>query len=146
MDVIEEIRKHLSIFKNMYDQIRVVDPNSKEAVLFDDSTEISREKCNALWENESYCENCISLRAYQQMDTLFKIEQRNENIALITATPTVIQGTTYVVELIKEFIVPSNQSNENLPRTEVNQLIVEINKKVMDGISGVNKLLDKSIV
>lgn len=132
MDVIEEIRNHLSIFKNMYDLIRVIDPNSKEAVLFDnDSNEISREQCNAFWDNETYCENCISARAYKEMSTLFKVEHKNDNIVFITATPTVIDGKTYVAELIKEIKISSRESNDDLQTSEINQLIYDINKKVI---------------
>lgn len=139
MEVIEEIRSHLSIFTNMYDQIRVIDPNSKEVVLFyDESKELSRQKCSTIWDKDTFCENCISLRAYEGMDTVFKIEKRNEKLVFVTATPALLHGKTYVVELMKEMKVDED-INSNLDNNEMTELIYEVNKKVMkDSLVGAN--------
>lgn len=132
MDVIEDIRSHLSIFQNMYDQIRVVDPISKEGILFGENYCVkSRENCNTIWNNDAYCDNCISLKAYKEMDTFFKIDKRNENVALVTATPAVIHGKTYIVELIKQINIKSNEINSESHEMEINQLILELNKVLL---------------
>lgn len=127
MDVIQEIRERLSIFQNMYNQIRVVDPINREVVLFNgEKEELTREKCNVAWETDLYCENCISMKAYTEMDSIFKIDHKNDKIVLITATPTIINGKTYVVELIKGLDILSMDGNESL---------LEIHKDMINDIN-----------
>lgn len=137
--ILEEIKTRLSVFKNMYDWIRIVDPLKKEVLISNNSgTKVSNEKCYTFWENNTFCENCISMRAYIELDTIFKIEHCCDKIMLIIATPTTIDGITYVVELIKEIDSNAETPNDYLINDQMNELIFEINEKaIKDEMTGV---------
>lgn len=103
MDIIDQVKERLSIFKNLYDVIRIVNPIEKETIIINDN-EIQQlgGTCYALWKKDAFCKNCISMRAYANNDTFVKLEYNKENIVLITATPVEIDGITYIVEILKD--------------------------------------------
>jgi two-component system, cell cycle response regulator len=139
MDILEEIKDRLSIFKNLYDTIRIVDPINKKVIVSDDSNnKVSIEKCYALWKRDSFCDNCISMRAYIELDTILKIEYSIDKILLIIATPMTHDGITYVVELIKEIDNEAVIPEDDLNSKQISQLIYEINEKaIKDEMTGV---------
>ena len=93
MDIIDQVKERLSIFKNLYHIIRIVDPVKKETTLIiDNKIQELNETCYALWKKDTFCENCISMRAYINNDTFIKVEYDKEKVVLVTATPVEIMG------------------------------------------------------
>lgn len=90
------------LFEKMYESMRIIDPVSKK-VLEIKGNELLVEDfvCYEFWERQKLCENCISMRAYNEDDTIFKIEPKHDELYMITAVPVYIQGRKLVVELIK---------------------------------------------
>ncbi|EGT3614629.1 GGDEF domain-containing protein [Clostridium perfringens] len=112
MDIVLEIKNRLSIFKNFYDEVRIVDPIRKK-LFSEDINEIcnhntitkagfSKVNCYDIWGKDSGCENCVSKRAYIENDTFIKLEHNNGKVFLVIASPIEIQCKRYVVEILKD--------------------------------------------
>lgn len=109
MDLLNDIKNKLSIFKDIYDTIILVDP--KNNIIIDiDSKKYSKEDlkkyksslCFKFWNKNKKCKNCISLKAYNAKKTFIKIELIDDKIFLVTATPVINNDNTYIIELIKD--------------------------------------------
>lgn len=48
------------------------------------------------------CQNCISMRAYNEDDIFYKMEYRNNQVFMITAVPIMLNGRRLIIELIKD--------------------------------------------
>jgi len=102
MEIIDIIKERLSIFKNLYDSIRIVDPINKRVLSFqEDNAQMEKENCHILLETDEYCKNCISMRAYIENDTFIKMEFVQGEILIITATPVTVENSIYIIEMIK---------------------------------------------
>lgn len=143
MDLIEKVKERLSVFRNFYDDIRVVDPLKKMVILNEHEGHGHIQKCKnsscfALWEKDFFCENCISMRSYIKKDTFIKIEYDNEKIILVMAVPVEIEGNIYIVEILKD--ISKNGSiihKKNIEFCEAGELISCMNKKtVTDKLTG----------
>lgn len=102
MDIIDDIKERLSIFKNIYDIIRIVDPIKNKVISTSGNIIETKGNCYELWNRNEICENCISRKAYESNETLVKIEYNSNKIFLITASPITIMDETYVVEILKD--------------------------------------------
>lgn len=103
MGLIDEVKERLSIFKNLYDTVRIVDPEKKETVIVA-GNEKQKENgtCCSSWKNNRFCDNCISMRAFINNDTYIKIEYDKEKIYLIIATPVEVNEKIYIAEILKD--------------------------------------------
>lgn len=104
MDLLDDIKNRLCIFKDFYDDIRLVDPLNDKIVHIDSKTNFKEREdspCYEFWNKNRKCKNCISLNAYNKNRTFVKIELKGNKIFLVTATPVVSNEHTYIVELIK---------------------------------------------
>lgn len=139
MDSISEIKSGLSIFKNLYDNIRIVDPIKKEVIYRNtDKVYDSGSKCFEAWNRNKMCENCISMRAYVNNDTFVKIEYEREKIILIIATTVKIKDNMFVIEFIKD-ITQNNSTilKESKKNLHVEEIISSINESyVKDKLTG----------
>ncbi|MCX0409459.1 GGDEF domain-containing protein [Clostridium perfringens] len=111
MGVLLDIKERMSIFKNFYDEIRVVDPINNK--VFSDEfnskindnlnkKECSTSNCYDVWGKKSMCSTCISKKAYLKNDTFMKLEYNQKNISLVLASPIEIEERKYVVEILKD--------------------------------------------
>lgn len=139
MDIIEKIKERLSVFKNLYDVIRVVNPIMKETIIVEEN-EIQglNGTCYGLWKKDTFCENCISMKAYNNNDTFIKIEYDKEKIVLITATPVEVDGDTYIVEILKDITQNGSVIHKITECSDyVEELISSMNEKVVkDQLTG----------
>jgi two-component system, cell cycle response regulator len=139
MNLGQEIRKRLSIFKNFYDVIRIIDPVNKKSYLVteNESQEVNF-TCYCRWNKSEACENCVSMRALTEQDTFVKVEHDNGKVIMVTATPVEIEGDTYIVEILKD--ITGNSNVENIldkSRGVVEQLISSVNERaVRDELTG----------
>lgn len=93
-------------FDHMYQLIRVIDPINK-TVIFErgkDELDLNEkfETCYNIWNKKKVCNNCISMRAYNENDVCIKIETTDDKIIMATAIPIKIDKDTLVVEIIKD--------------------------------------------
>jgi diguanylate cyclase (GGDEF)-like protein len=138
MDIINEIIDRLSIFKNLYDYIRIVDPINKKTVMIKDCISCDiQNTCYLLWKKDAFCKNCISMRCSLENNTFVKLEYADSAIFLVTATPVEINGTTYIVEIIKNIsqngTIISKKSNSEFAE----ELLSDLNNKIItDDLTG----------
>ncbi len=102
MDIMDDVKERLSIFKNIYDMIRIINPNNNKILSTDNNTINTDTHFYELWDRNGICENCISKQAYESNETVVKIEYNKNRIFLVTASPINIGKETYIVELVKD--------------------------------------------
>lgn len=139
MEIIDQVKERLSIFKNFYDVIRIVDPVKKvTTIVTDNKIQELNSTCYALWQKNTFCENCISARAYANNDTFIKLEYDKDKIVLITATPIELDGNTFILEILKD-ITRNGSVLHKLAEgsNSVEELISSMNDKVVkDELTG----------
>ena len=135
MEIIEIIKERLSIFKNLYDSIRVVDPINRKIVKFgEDNSEIIQEPCYQFQENHEECNNCIAMRAYLENDTFIKLEDAQGKVFLIISAPVTIENKVYIVEMIKDISQTGVIVNSEKDIIEFGNLIKQMNKAAIKKI------------
>ena len=98
----DELLINEQILSKLSDITRIVDPIRKTAKAYSNNGNISKEnKCFDFWGKDKICDNCISMRAYNNNETYLKIEHQNDNAYLIIAIPYAHNNSTIVVEIIK---------------------------------------------
>lgn len=103
MEELEMLLNKLQVFKKMYQSMRIIDPVAKKVLaLTNDELSDLKVSCYSYWGKQNFCRNCISARAYNKDDTVFKLEIKGDSIYMITAVPIVIKGKRLVVELLKD--------------------------------------------
>lgn len=143
MELLKEVEERLSILKNLYDSLRIVDPIDKKVITVNnDAIKYLEGSCYDFWNRNKFCDNCVSIRAYIQNDTCVKLQCRDNSVFLVIATPICYKSTTYVLELLKDItrntgrsqVVASNIGNVNLLLKEMenrimqDDLIIEVDK------------------
>lgn len=98
----EEVRKRLDMIENMYDVIRIVEPNNKKIISIKDN-EIDKlnGSCYDYWKRGKSCSNCISSKAYSEDCVFAKMERNDSNTTVVSAIPITINEERYVVEMLK---------------------------------------------
>lgn len=142
MDILKEVQERLSKYNKLYDFMRVVDPVAKKTILFDEEGKAEPYiTCYDFWKGNSFCENCISMKAFLEEDTIIKLEHNEDNIFFVIAAPVTIEGRKYVVELLKDMSREKRIINGDINlMSSINELINEINEKaVKDEVIGIYK-------
>ncbi len=103
---LDKLIQQVMSFDHMYQLIRVIDPINKTVVFERDKDELELnekfENCYNIWNKNKICNNCISMRAYNENDVYIKIETTDDKIIMATAIPIKLEEETIVVELIKD--------------------------------------------
>ncbi|WPC42852.1 aspartyl-phosphate phosphatase Spo0E family protein [Clostridium sp. JS66] len=98
----EDVKKRLAIIENMYDAIRIVEPNNKEIIsIKGDQIDKLNGSCYDYWKKGMVCSNCISSKSYNEDVVFAKIEDNYNNPIILIAIPIIINKDKYVVELLK---------------------------------------------
>lgn len=131
-DIVDEIKKRLSIFKNLYDVLRIVDPISKMTFIVNDKGERQlSETCYGFWEKQTFCKNCVSMRAFIENDTCVKIEVKEKSILLIIATPVYLEDNEYIVEMLKDISKEFNFIKSSKDIQSIGDILSSLNDKVV---------------
>ncbi len=130
------ILDEMKIVESLYEVIRVVDPTEKKVLhLVDNKVEIIDSHCFDFWQRNSLCNNCISIRAYNENKIFFKLEYVAGKIYMITAVPVELEDSTVVIELLKNvtssMIISDSDSCESI---ELYQIIDRINQIALKDI------------
>ena len=126
-ELFEDVKKNLSLIEDIYDNIRIVNPLNKK-VLNIKNTKIEQFKgnCYDLWKNGEICDNCISMRAYNELDTFVKIESSFTKVMFIIVTPIYLNGELYVLEVLKDI----SKASQELSLC-VDDVIDKLNEKII---------------
>lgn len=111
MEVLLYVKERMSILKNFYDEVRVVDPINN--IVFSDDFNLkinnkfnekdcSLSNCYDVWGKKSICSTCISKKAYLKNDTFIKLEYNKNHVFLVIASPIEFNENKYVVEILKD--------------------------------------------
>lgn len=140
MDALIEVKERLSIFKNFYDVIRLVNPINT-TIINHKCENLSAKSgfCYDVWKKNKRCENCISRLAYDKNETAVKIEYSKGKIILVIASPLTIKNNKYVVEMIKDVSQSGVVSNMDTDYEEsvLDFLSVVKERTVKDELTGV---------
>lgn len=99
----QELKDKLKIFSKMYEIARIVDPLKKEVLTLDDGLKAGQtSSCFDTWQRDGICDNCISMRACNENETMIKIEYSPERVYMVTAVPIGLNGRKIVIELLKD--------------------------------------------
>ena len=133
MDIIEQVKERLSVFINLYDVLRIIDPIRKNTIIIKENhVQESEETCYAFWKRGDVCVNCISMRAYTENDTFVKIENKEGKVYLLIATPIILDNNKYIVEIIKDIsqngkiITKTNNSDKS-----IEYILNDMNEKII---------------
>lgn len=119
--IIFQIKSKLTIFDGLYDTARIVDPIEHTSwMIYGEEAPETKATCFHFWNNNESCQNCISIRAYVQNDTFFKLEQKEKQTYLVLAFPEYIGKSVYITELLKDI---SSQSIINITANITNPLL-----------------------
>ena len=101
---VQEVIDKLIVFEKMYDVMRIVDPVNKKIIKLDNIDNISdvRINCFEFWGKTKACNNCISIRAYNENQTFIKIEYTQKKIFMVTAIPFELEERRIVIEMLKD--------------------------------------------
>lgn len=148
-DICNEIKEKIGLIEGTYDIIRVVDPINKNSIVVE-SGEIKYVEgtCYDFLKRGLACKNCISMRAYNEKDTVIKMEYLDNKIFMITATPILIEGRTYILETLKNISQNEKLSKNNCEYSIIQGIINEVNDEyIFDKVSGVynRKYLDERL-
>lgn len=129
MEIIEMIEEKLSIFKNLYDSVRIVNPINKKVVSCgENNIELEEEPCFEFWKKDEYCTNCISMRTYLKNDTFTKIEIIEGKVFMIISSPVNIENNVYIVEMIKDISQTASMIKNVEVINHIESLIKEMNE------------------
>lgn len=102
--MIKDIKNSLEFkyINQLFHQVRIVDPIKKIVIAENGEKTTENKNCFHLWNRDTVCENCISIRAYNENTSVMKFEYIDNNIYMIMATPVNKEESTYVIEAIRD--------------------------------------------
>lgn len=121
-----------ALFNKISDITRIVDPLQKSVIEYKNKDAvIDKIHCFDFWGNNKICDNCISMRAYNDNTTYVKIEYTKDKTFLVIAVPYDLGDRRVVLEVLKD-ITNSIFFNSDLAvgveSTDVHALIDNLNK------------------
>jgi diguanylate cyclase (GGDEF)-like protein len=135
---LRELIRKLKIFEKIYQGIRIVDPLEKKVLnLSENAVCETGDTCYDFWRNNAICDNCISMRAYNENETVVKVEHTPDASYVVTAIPILHGDRRMVVELLKD-ATRSFYAGSTPATGEIHPLIRSMNNiAVRDPLTGV---------
>ena len=88
------------LLNKISDVTRIVDPLQKKVIEYNNNLAIVEEiHCFDFWGKNKVCDNCISIRAYNDNTTYVKIEYKKDKTYMITAVPYCFDDRRIVIEM-----------------------------------------------
>jgi len=102
----DNINTYLSsgaIFNKISDITRIVDPLQKKVIdNINNDAVIDESHCFDFWGKNKVCDNCISMRTYNDNTTYVKIEYNKDKTYMITTVPYDLADRRVVIEILKD--------------------------------------------
>ena len=131
-DNVNDYLSNGALFSKLSDITRIVDPLQKTVIQYKNKeVVIDGIHCFDFWGKNKVCDNCISMRAYNDNKTYVKIEYNKDKIYLITAVPHDLNDRRVVIEILKDItnsLLLSSYENEAVDSTGIHALIDNMNK------------------
>jgi len=126
-DELKKILEDIKFVDKISDTIRLVDPIQKKVITYNNgNTEIADNNCFDFWGKNKVCDNCISMRSYNNNETFIKIEYNQEKTFMVTAIPFELSDRRIVIEMLKDIsntIFIGASGGANSISTEIHSLI-----------------------
>ena len=120
------------LLNKISDVTRIVDPLQKKVIEYKNNAAIDKDiHCFDFWGKNKVCDNCISIRAYNDNTTYVKIEYKKDKTYMIMAVPYSFDDRRIVIEIIKDItssILFDFNENASLELAGVHALIDNMNK------------------
>lgn len=102
--MIKDIKNSLEFkyINQLFHQVRIVDPIKKIVIAENGEKTTENKKCFHLCNKDTICENCISIRAYNENTSVMKFKYIDNKIYMIMATPLNKVESGYVIEAIRD--------------------------------------------
>ena len=141
-DKFNEYLSNGALLSKLSDITRIVDPIQKTIVEYKNKcVVIEGIHCFDFWGKNKVCDNCISMRAYNENKTYVKIEYNKDKIYLITAVPHDLNDRRVVIEILKDItnsMLLSSCENAAAETTGIHALIDNMNKSAYsDPLTGI---------
>jgi diguanylate cyclase (GGDEF)-like protein len=128
---VNELISKLGFLGEHYDIVRMVDPVAKRVHDFkDDAVTISETSCFHFWCKNEVCDNCISMRVFNENEMFVKMEYLGDQIYMITGIPYAIEGRKLVIELLKNVtnsMIYDSRRDKNNHNISIMRMISEMN-------------------
>ena len=100
----QEAEKEIACYRKIFSEVRLLGADEMEKLDLERKTGMMSEQCQCyrFWEKSSFCENCISLRAWKEKTEHTKLEFRRDDIYQVTSRYVEIDGKPYIMELVKQ--------------------------------------------
>lgn len=101
--IIKELIEEISIYKKVFDLVRLVNPETKKTMEFMSNNEIkeSKESCFDIWKRNEICANCISSYVYNLHKKNTKFEFIDNRVYIVTGRYIEIEDKKYILECIQ---------------------------------------------
>lgn len=130
----QQLLQTMQSFEKLFNIVRIVDPVKKEVIAYQEQNlDILKDfACYDFWKQHKCCENCVSIRAINEKDTIVKLEYNGKNVFMVMASPVTLNEHIYVMETIKDVttsgIVPNLQGKS---LEEIAQMLSKLNREVV---------------
>lgn len=134
---VSEIKELIKQLQNVFDIVRLVDPIETAIISIGEDDSIIRENyvCYAVWKKRGRCENCISIKAFNEDERKTKYEFINDDVYYVVSLPVTLKDNEGVdLKIIIEMV--SNVTDEVLfeafGKGHIIDKINETNKKLYE--------------
>lgn len=119
----------------VYDDIRLVDPVSKKVLSYIKGSGgravNAEDKCHQYFGRSLACENCTSMRAIKMKEQVVKIDYAHPYVFIALAEPVEHEGSTYVIEILKNITNTGMVGIEGEEVMAINQLLEHRNRMML---------------
>lgn len=132
----DKINRLMEDRKHIFDIVRLVDPRQTIVFQGEEEAKCDVKACFSVWDKTSRCNNCISLKAYEEKTSLCKLEYSPEGLYFVISQYVPYGESGAIMEMVRKL---DDEYIENLVDKEMLYLNMdEINQKVeLDELTGV---------
>lgn len=102
----QQAQEKMKVYEEVFDIVRLLDENSigkiKKQDVNDNDVSMLPCECYSFWNKTHPCDNCISLKAFNEKSKRTKLEFLNSDIYEVISKYVEIDGKPYVMELLKQ--------------------------------------------
>ena len=111
------MQERMDMLRGYFTQVRLFDEKTLVGgrVLSDGSGQ----PCFGLWKRDTFCENCVSVKALATKSRASKVEFTEDGVYQVIADYIEVDGKPCVLELINRFSDDSSSSDGNLTSADV---------------------------
>lgn len=136
----DSLEKYLGELRKVFDVVRVVEPMRNKIHFLDGREKIEDVvNCYDFWENGKICDNCVSANSIMEDRRSTKIEYNESGVYLVVATPFILDGNKYSIEMILNIndidtILDLNKENTRMIEGVITNLKEEL---LVDDLTGI---------